>query len=621
MKRNATLLFLLITLLLSGLAGKAQTLAQAYKIVAGDRVATDNFGYSVATDGNYAIVGAYYQDYDASGANSVANAGAAYIFKRENGSWAFQQKLVAADRVAGDFFGSTVAITDGYAIVGAFLQDYDASGANSVANAGAAYIFKRENGSWAFQQKLVAADRVSTDYFGISVAITDGYAIVGAMQQDYDASGANSAANAGAAYIFKLTNGSWVQQQKLVAADRVAYDNFGQSVAITNGYAIVGATQQDFDTSGANSASSAGAAYIFKLNSGSWVQQQKLVAADRATYDYFGLGVAITDGYAIVGAYGQDYDASGANSLSSAGAAYIFKLDNGSWTQQQKLVAADRVGSDYFGYHVGITDGYAIVGAYGQDYDASGANSLSSAGAAYIFKLDNNSWTQQQKLVAADRVTSDNFGYGVAIAGGYAIVGAYGQDYDASGANSASAAGAAYIFADASTLPVTLISYIAKANRNYALLQWQTANEVNNKGFDVERSANGKIFSKIGFVAGAGTTSIPQQYLYTDQLPLSGVNYYRLKQIDADGGYAYSTVQTVTFPTSTGIKIYPNPAENVLNIVVGSKGVLTITDASGKTVKTVAASGTETLRVDVSAFGPGVYFFRIDGYSGSFVKE
>ncbi|MFT4060845.1 MAG: right-handed parallel beta-helix repeat-containing protein [Edaphocola sp.] len=173
-----------------------------------------------------------------------------------------------------------------------------------------------------------------------------------------------------------------------------------------------------------------------------------------------------------------------------------------------------------------------------------------------------------------------------------------------------------------SALPVTLVNFTATKKGDAALLQWATAMETNNLGFDVERSADGKVFSKIGFVAGAGTTSIPQQYLYTDQLPLSGVNYYRLKQIDVDGGYAYSTVQTVSFPTARGVKVYPNPVAKELNITLaGAKGLLTITGASGKTVKTVTATGAGTLQIDISALSPGVYFFRIDGHTGSFIKQ
>ncbi|MFT4062522.1 MAG: T9SS type A sorting domain-containing protein, partial [Edaphocola sp.] len=180
----------------------------------------------------------------------------------------------------------------------------------------------------------------------------------------------------------------------------------------------------------------------------------------------------------------------------------------------------------------------------------------------------------------------------------------------------------AYEYQSETTLPVTLISFTATKKGTTALLQWQTANEVNNKGFDVERSANGKTFAKIGFTAGAGTASLPQQYQYTDPLPLTGTNYYRLKQIDADGGHAYSVVQTVTFHTATGIKVYPNPASSVVSITLaGAKGVLTITDASGKTVKTVTAAGAGTLQIDISALSPGVYFFRMDGLGGSFVKE
>ena len=112
------------------------------KIVASDRQVTDYFGYSVAIDGNYAIVGAYLEYHDASGANVITNAGSAYIFERTNGSWSQKQKIVASDRQATDYFGRSVAIDGNYAIVGAYAEDHDVNGGNEVVGAGSAYIFE-----------------------------------------------------------------------------------------------------------------------------------------------------------------------------------------------------------------------------------------------------------------------------------------------------------------------------------------------------------------------------------------------------------------------------------------------------------------------------------------------
>ena len=157
---------------------------EVIKATASDRGQGDNFGISVAISGNYAIVGAFFEDQDTSGANSLSESGSAYIFENVSGTWIFQQKIVASDRAQGARFGVSVAISGDYAIVGADSEDKDSSGANAIASAGAAYIFKNNAGTWTEVQKIVATDRSITDYFGVSVAISGDFAIVGAYQED-----------------------------------------------------------------------------------------------------------------------------------------------------------------------------------------------------------------------------------------------------------------------------------------------------------------------------------------------------------------------------------------------------------------------------------------------------
>ena len=238
--------------------------------------------------------------------------------------------------------------------------------------------------------------------------------------------------------IVEASAQTWNEAIKTVASDRAASDVFGYSVSISGSYAIVGAYQEDEDASGANYQLDAGSAYIFERDGlGNWTQAQKLTASDRAAFDYFGHSVSISGDYAIVGAYGESEDASGANFQNAAGSAYIFERDGlGNWTQAQKLTASDRASGDYFGHSVSISGDYAIVGAYREDEDASGANTQSQAGSAYIFERDGlGNWTQAQKLTASDRAAEDYFGWSVSISGSYAIVGAWQESEDASGAN------------------------------------------------------------------------------------------------------------------------------------------------------------------------------------------
>ncbi len=307
---------------------------------------------------------------------------------------------------------------------------------------------------WDEAAKVVASDRAASDFFGISVSISGDYAIVGAHKENHDANGENELSDAGAAYMFKTSDGgaTWTQVQKIVASDRAASDRFGSSVSISGNYAIVGASFEVHDASGGNALTDAGSAYIFKTSDSgaSWTQVQKIVASDRAEGDRFGVSVSISGDYAIVGAYIEDHDASGGNALTDAGSAYMFKTSDGgaSWTQKQKIVASDRAEGDYFAFTVSISGNYAIVGAYSEDHDASGGNELSKAGSAYLFKTSDSgeTWSQTQKIVASDRAASDLFGGTVSISGNYAIVGAHWEDHDASGGSALSDAGSAYMF-------------------------------------------------------------------------------------------------------------------------------------------------------------------------------
>tara|TARA_R110002096_G_scaffold238027_3_gene429352 strand:+ start:45850 stop:48009 length:2160 start_codon:yes stop_codon:yes gene_type:complete len=424
----------------------AQNWNEVIKAVASDRGAGDRFGRSVAISGDYAIVGAPLEDHDTTGANLVSNAGSAYIFQNISGTWTEVQKLVASDRGSGDEFGWSVAISGDYAIVGAIVEDHDTTGGNTLTDAGSAYIFQNIAGTWTEVQKLVASDRGVWDWFGYSVAISGDYSIVGAVLEDHDTTGGNSRGDAGAAYIFKNNAGTWSEVQKLVASDRSNVDYFGNSVAISGDYAIVGAPEEDHDTTGGNSVSQAGSAYLFKNNAGTWSEVQKLVTSDRGSNDYFGYSVAISGEIVIVGAYQESHDTTGGASLSAAGSAYIFKNNAGTWSETQKLVASDREAQDQFGISVAISGEYAIVGASLEDHDTTGGNTLTLAGSTYLFKNNAGSWTEAQKLVASDREAQDRFGYSVAISGDYAIVGAIWEDHDTTGGAFRSNAGSAYLF-------------------------------------------------------------------------------------------------------------------------------------------------------------------------------
>ena len=433
------------------------------KIISSDRAQSDQFGWSVAINGNTIVVGAVGEDENAVGGATLFAAGSVYVFSKDEGgtdNWGQTKKIVPSDRASEDYFGWSVAVSGSGSdiISGAYLEDEDDAGLNTLSAAGAAYIFNLNQGgtaNWGQVIKLVPKSLLGNVNYGFSVSIDGDYAVVGAYGEDKDVAGLNSRLNAGAVYVLKKQAGVWTEVKKLVASDRAVDDYFGINVAISGNTIIVGAHLEDENAAGGSTVSNAGSAYVFSKDAGgvdNWGQVKKLVASDRAANDRFGIRVSISGSNIVVGATVEDEDASGTNTLSGAGAVYVFNKDAGgadNWGQVKKLVASDRGVDDNFGTSVSISGNIIIVGAPFEDEDATGVNTLSNAGSAYIFNKDQggtDNWGQVKKLVATDRGAGDNFGISISINGNNMVVGAYAESEDASGGATLTNAGSAYVF-------------------------------------------------------------------------------------------------------------------------------------------------------------------------------
>ncbi len=280
--------------------------------------------------------------------------------------------------------------------------------------------------------------------------------MVGAEYEDGDGSdeGINGAINAGAAYVFVRSGTAWSQEAYLKASNAEAVDTLGYSVSVSGDTVVVGAVYEDGDGSdeGNNSASGAGAAYVFVRNETAWSQQAYLKASNAEASDYFGRSVAISDNTVVVGAFCEDGDGSdeGNNGASGSGAAYVFVRSGTAWSQQAYLKASNAEAFDYFGHSVAISGDTVVVAAYGEDGDGSdeGDNSADHAGAAYVFVRSGIAWSQQAYLKASNAETWDLFGNSVAISGETVLVGSHFEAGNGSdeGDNSAGNAGAAYVF-------------------------------------------------------------------------------------------------------------------------------------------------------------------------------
>lgn len=287
--------------------GGDEAWGQVAKLTASGAQDLDEFGSSVSISGDYAIVGAQYED------SGGLSSGAAYIYWRDQGgadNWGEVVKLTASDAAAGDLFGYSVAIDGDYAVVGAYSED----GAGT--DCGAVYIYWRNQGgadNWGQVVKLTALDAQAGDEFGGSVAIDGDYVVIGAMGED------SAGTDRGAAYIFYRNQGgtdNWGEVVKLIASDAEDLDAFGGSVSIDGEYVVVGAFYEDGDEN------NRGAAYIFGRNSGGqdlWGQVMKLLASDAGDGDNFGFSVAIEGNFAVIAV---PYEETEGNT--DRGAIYIF---------------------------------------------------------------------------------------------------------------------------------------------------------------------------------------------------------------------------------------------------------------------------------------------------------
>jgi trimeric autotransporter adhesin len=204
------------------------TWTQQEKLTASGGKSGDDFGWSVAVDGSTIVVGA--PDHTV-GANSEE--GAAYVFAQNvGGTWIQKAELTASDGAADDNFGTSVAVSGSTVVVGA---DNHTVGSNS--GQGAAYVFVEGGGTWSQQAELISTDGAAHDHFGDSVALAGSTAVAGAA---YHTVGSNG--RQGAAYVFAENAGTWTQQAELTASGGAKNDYFGWSVALNGGTAVVGAT-------------------------------------------------------------------------------------------------------------------------------------------------------------------------------------------------------------------------------------------------------------------------------------------------------------------------------------------------------------------------------------------
>jgi len=318
----------------------ATTGAQLFRLIASDTRSEDRFGWSVAINAGFVIVGATLA--------TDQDTGKAYVFDTTTGQEL--RSLLASDGEFSDHFGTSVAISGDRCLVGAFRGNRHPS----IPDTGAAYVYNVRTGEEL--RKLVPFDGALGDLYGSAVALDGDIAVIGAPGDDDNGSGS------GSVYVYNIDTGQ--RLFKLLPSDGQAFDQFGISVAVSDGTAIVGT--HDISNDGRP-----GAAYLFNVSTGQ--QLHKLQAADGVDLDLFGESVALYGNRAVVGAQ-RNWN----RGLVEPGASYVCDVASGA--QIAKLFASDGASGDLFGNAVAIHGTRMIVGAEWNDEQGS------NTGAAYLFQ-------------------------------------------------------------------------------------------------------------------------------------------------------------------------------------------------------------------------------------------
>jgi uncharacterized protein (TIGR03437 family) len=347
----------------------------------------DQFGQSLALDGDRLVVGASEDDL---GPNQ--DQGSAYLFVRKGTEWLQQRRLLAEDGSSEDRFGVSVVLSGDAALVGANQASY------KLKREGSAYVMAIREKDRIPEPLLTVKDGKAGDLFGSSIALSGEVLAVSAPYHN------GAAGKQGAVYIFTRKGDQWVLQQTLTAINAAAYDRFGSSIALHGDRLVVGAYGYNMGQ---------GAAYLFTRNGAVWSEEARLTDKEGIRGDLFGVSVAIHHDTVVVGA---PLDAIGANQ--QQGSASIFLRSGSGWSQLKKLISDDGGPGEFFGYSVAISGATLAVGA---PRDSMGLNL--TQGSTYVFIHGAGGWIQEKKLIDSDGAGNDYFGHSVTVSGDTIAVG------------------------------------------------------------------------------------------------------------------------------------------------------------------------------------------------------
>lgn len=449
-------------------------------------IAEQHFGVAVALsgDGNTLAIGAPNQDAGPLG----RNAGVVFVYARSANGWAaIGGPLTGSNTRGGDNFGSALALSDNgrTLAVGAWGED----GASTTdptdltaMDAGAVYIFTYDGAGWSADAYVKPANPKAGTHFGAAISLSgDGR---------------------------RLAVGAPVEDSAATGIDQNAVDDCGTPTP-------------------ANCAERSGAVFVYGLGAGGWTQQTYVKASNTGAFDEFGRAVALSrDGATLaVGAWREESAANtingnqADNSALQAGAAYVFRENAGTWSQQAYLKPSNTDAHDHFGGSIAISADGNTVAVGAPDEDAAGTaidantvddcgaglptNCATDSGAVYVYAFASGSWTQQTYVKATNTGANDGFGSALALSadGSLLAVGGFGDDSVATGingdsGNGATNAGAVYLYAR--TGSVWTAGHYVKASRSGSEDEFGIAVALSNDGDTLVIGAHGEDSAAVG---------------------------------------------------------------------------------------------------------------------------
>jgi hypothetical protein len=385
--------------------------------------AEDEFGSSVAIHDDLLVVGAPGEDSNATNPtgdqtnDSAPGSGAAYVFRREGTTWRAEAYLKPLNTDASDFFGYAVAVHGDRVAVGALFEDGGSPDINgpdndSVESSGAAYVFARNDGTWAQEAYIKGSSPGVFDQFGTSLALSADTLAVGSPGDDSNATGVGGdasngdAAGSGAVHVFRLTGAAWAREAYIKAFNTGAGDGFGTSISLDRDALLVGAPGED-SFGGANPdglddiAPNAGAAYLLQRSGATWSHDEFfkpfVLTPDG---DAFGTSVALYGDLVAVGAPFEDNSATGTDSdeandsAADSGAVFVYTIDRTNdfgWLPARFVKPSNTNANDQFGIQAVLSQDSLVVGAPLEDSSATAwdgdqaDNGAPLSGAIYLF--------------------------------------------------------------------------------------------------------------------------------------------------------------------------------------------------------------------------------------------